>query len=90
MGLQTHSFVLMIRFSSEFMSQVEDGTIEITVIDLPSFLYETGTLYNHDNEMSGLFRGYLLVRVCFRFDFFCLPDRYLRSIAIFSQDRHRP
>ena len=45
------------------MNQVEDGTIEITANDLPSFLYETGTIYNPDDEITGLFRGFLLVRV---------------------------
>lgn len=46
-----------------FMNQVEDGTVEITADDLPSFLYETGTIYNPEDEITGLFRGFLLVRV---------------------------
>ena len=49
--------------SSGFMDQVEDGKIEITSNDLPSFLYETGTVYDPENEAAGLFRGFLLVRV---------------------------
>jgi hypothetical protein len=47
------------------MDQVEDGTIEITANDLPSFLYETGTVFNPKNEAKGLYRGFLLVRVSF-------------------------
>ena len=49
--------------SSGFMDQVEDATIEITSGDLPSFLYESGTVYDPENEAAGLFRGFLLVRV---------------------------
>ena len=49
--------------SSGFMDQVEDGKIEITSNDLPSFLYETGTVYDPENEAAGLFRGFLLVQV---------------------------
>ena len=87
---QTRFFTLTTRFSSDFMSQVEDGTIDITVEDLPSFLYETGTVYNADDETAGLFRGYLPVRVSLHFDLFCLPDHCFRPIAIFSLGRHRP
>jgi hypothetical protein len=57
-------------FSRDFMNQVEDGTIEITADDLPSFLYETETDYNPDDEVNGLFRGFLLVRVSL--DLVCL------------------
>lgn len=45
------------------MNQVEDGTVEITADDLPSFLYESGTVYDPSDEITGLFRGFLLVRV---------------------------
>jgi len=45
------------------MDRVEDATINITAADLPSFLYETGTIYNPENEAKGLFRGFLIVRV---------------------------
>jgi hypothetical protein len=44
-----------------------DGKIEITAADFPSFLYESGTVYNPDDEVTGLFRGFLLVRVCTSF-----------------------
>jgi hypothetical protein len=64
------SFMLTILFR-DFMNQVEDGTIEITANDLPSFLYETGTVYNPDDEISGLFRGFLLVWVSLGSDIFC-------------------
>jgi hypothetical protein len=46
------------------MQSFADGNIEITAADLPSFLYEKGTVYNPDNEVTGLFHGFLLVRVC--------------------------
>jgi hypothetical protein len=45
------------------MDRVEDGSIKITDEDFPSFLYESETYYDADNEDIGLFRGYLLVRV---------------------------
>jgi hypothetical protein len=45
------------------MDRVEDGSIQITDEDFPSFLYESETHYDADNEDIGLFRGYLLVRV---------------------------
>lgn len=45
------------------MDGVEDGTIQITDEDFPSFLYETDRIYDEANEDIGLFRGYLLVRV---------------------------
>jgi hypothetical protein len=46
------------------MQTFADGRIEVTAADLPSFLYEIGTVYNPDDEVTGLFRGFLLVRVC--------------------------
>src|ERR671928_1677970 len=45
------------------MDRVGDGSIKITDEDLPSFLYESGTAYDRENEDIGLFRGFLLVRV---------------------------
>jgi hypothetical protein len=45
------------------MNKVEDGTIDITANDLPSFLYATEMDYNADDEVNGLFRGFLLVQV---------------------------
>ena len=47
------------------MDRVEDGSILLTANELPSFLYETGTVYDEENEDVGLFRGFLLVRVSF-------------------------
>ena len=35
--------------------------------DLPSFLYPHGTMYDEENLDSGLFRGHVLIRVCFFF-----------------------
>jgi hypothetical protein len=67
----TLSFTLTTLFR-DFMNQVEDGTIEITAEDLPSFLYESGTVYNPDDEITGLFRGFLLVRVSLGSDTFRL------------------
>ena len=45
------------------MDRVEDGSIQITDEDFPSFLYKSETFYNEDNEDIGLFRRYLLVHV---------------------------
>jgi hypothetical protein len=46
------------------MDRVEDGSVLLTANEFPSFLYETGTQYNENNEDLGLFRGFLLIRVC--------------------------
>lgn len=69
------------------MDQVEDGKIEITSDDLPSFLYETGTVYNPENEAAGLFRGFLLVRVSAFFITFYYEYSFFfhRSIGISLQ-----
>jgi hypothetical protein len=45
------------------MDRVSDGSIQITDEDLSSFLYESETVYDQENEDLGLFRGFLLVRV---------------------------
>jgi hypothetical protein len=45
------------------MDRVNDGSIQITDEDLPSFLYESETAYDGENEDIGLFHGFLLVRV---------------------------
>jgi len=45
------------------MDRVKDGTVQITDEDFPSFLYDTETAYDEENEDIGLFRGFLLVRV---------------------------
>jgi hypothetical protein len=45
------------------MDCVEDGSIQLTDEDFPSFLYKSETLYDEDNEDIGLFHGYLLVHV---------------------------
>jgi hypothetical protein len=47
----------------DFLNLVADGKIHITDEDFPSFLYETETAYDEENEDIGLFRGFLLVRV---------------------------
>jgi len=65
------------------MDQVEEGTIEISAADLPSFLYETGTVYNPDNEVDGLFRGFLLVRVSVSY-YYSLFLNIFRSIGTSS------
>ena len=77
----------------DFMNQVEDGTIEITADDLPSFLYETGTVYNPDDETTGLFRGFQLLRVTLGSDIlFCLlfSNHYFRSTGIYLLGHHLP
>ena len=45
------------------MDRVEDGTVQITDEDFPSFLYDIETAYDEENEDIGLFHGFLLVRV---------------------------
>jgi hypothetical protein len=70
------------------MDQVEDAKIEISSEDLPSFLYETGTVYDPDNEAAGLFRGFLLVRVSACFITFHYYEHSIfspRSIGIYLQ-----
>ena len=47
------------------MSKANDGTIMIRASEWPSFLYESISSYDSDNEEGGLFRGYLLLRVRF-------------------------
>ena len=74
--------------SSSFMDQVEDAKIDITSQDLPSFLYESWTVYNPEDEEAGLFQGFLLVQVStylitFNYDHCILSPRY---IGIFLQD----
>lgn len=41
--------------SSDFLNLVADGKIQITDEDFPSFLYETDTAYDEENEDIGLF-----------------------------------
>jgi len=57
---------LMITFSCRaFLRKIEDGSTILTAHDLPSFLYDRKTSYNEHDEVTGLFRGFLLVRVCY-------------------------
>jgi hypothetical protein len=46
-----------------FLDKIEDGSIVLTDHDLPSFLYDQKVQYNESDEVTGLFRGFLLVRV---------------------------
>ena len=45
------------------MDGVQDGSINVTHTDLPSFLYKTGTEYDEENQNDGLFQGFFLFRV---------------------------
>lgn len=45
------------------MNAVQDGTINITHSDIPSFLYGAGTEYKEENQSNGPLQGYFLVRV---------------------------
>lgn len=49
--------------SRDFLNRVADGKVQITDEDFPTFLYESETVYDEQNEDIGLFRGFLLVRV---------------------------
>jgi hypothetical protein len=46
------------------MAKVNDGTIRIRAAEWPAFLYDQKIKYNPEYEDTGLFRGYVLVRVC--------------------------
>jgi len=48
---------------SAFMDRVGDASLQLTADDFPSFLYGDGTIFDEDNEDTGLFQGLLLVRV---------------------------
>jgi hypothetical protein len=58
------------------MDRVKDGSIQITDEDIPSFLYESKTLYNED---IGLFCGYLLV--CVYHSIFTGPTSAIKPIV---------
>ena len=45
------------------MNAVQDGTINTTHSDIPSFLYGAGTEYKEENQSNGPLQGYFLVRV---------------------------
>jgi hypothetical protein len=63
------------------MERFEDGKIEITAADLPSFLYESGTVYDLEDEVTGLFRRFLLVQVC-------APQHLLLKSVCFRDSDH--
>lgn len=65
------------------MDQVEEGMVEISAADLPSFLYEMGMVYNLDNEIDGLFQGFLLVQVSVSY-YYSLFLNTFRSISTSS------
>jgi hypothetical protein len=65
------------------MNQVADKTIEITSQDLPSFLYETGTVYDPENETIGLFRGFLLVRVSTNLNIFHFEPIFFPGLSAY-------
>ncbi len=46
-----------------FQDKVLDGSVILTAHDLPLFLYDQKIQYNENDEVTGLFRGFLLVRV---------------------------
>jgi len=46
-----------------FLDKVKDGSIILTARDLPLFMYDQGNQYDEYDEVTGLFRGFLLVRV---------------------------
>lgn len=47
------------------MERLKSGDIQIDDTDYPAFMYEKDIIYDPDEPEVGLFRGYLLVRVCF-------------------------
>ena len=48
----------------KFVREGKDG-YKMKASDLPSFLYPHRTMYDEENLDSGLFRGHVLIRVCF-------------------------
>jgi hypothetical protein len=49
--------------SSAYMKRVQEGKIKLRAKNLPSFLYEEGTVYCATREDKGLFRGHVVIRV---------------------------
>jgi hypothetical protein len=50
----------------KYVREGRDG-YKMKASDLPSFLYPHGTMYDEENLDRGLFRGHVLIRVCFLF-----------------------
>jgi hypothetical protein len=46
------------------MHDAGNGSIEISESEWPCYLYPGGTISDVDDDLTGLFRGYLLPRVC--------------------------
>ena len=69
------------------MSKVEEGTIRIRASQWPAFLYDH-TLFDPDNEESGLFKGYLLLRVRFS-NFFNIHKLTFDRFSVISLRAHR-
>ena len=51
------------------MHEAEHGLINISECEWPAFLYPPGTSPDVEDDQSGLFRGYLLIRVSVPFFF---------------------
>lgn len=49
---------------STFMEAMQDGTIEITAEDWPTFLYVEDTVYDPDNHEKNLLHGLVVLYVC--------------------------
>ncbi|KAF8193728.1 hypothetical protein BJ912DRAFT_960272 [Pholiota molesta] len=45
-----------------YMKQVKEGKIKLRAKNLPSFLYEEGTIYSVTRQDKGLFRGHVVIR----------------------------
>jgi hypothetical protein len=60
----SNTFCLLCR---RFMDKVNEGTIQMRASEWPSFLYDFNMKFDRNDEEYGLFRGYLLVRVCLSF-----------------------
>jgi len=51
------------------MNRINDGSMKITGVELPSFLYDE-SMYDPEEPDKGFLRGYLLLRVSCQY----LPD----------------
>jgi len=61
--LLTSSSHIFAHTFSDYMKKVEEGKIKPRACDLPSFLFESGTIYDANEPDKGLFRSHTVIRV---------------------------
>ena len=65
----------------QILYEIEHGMLKISESEWPAFLYPRGTNPDVEDDQAGLFRGYLLPRVCF----ILIYVQRLISIQVFRQ-----